>query len=181
MYILHMSKDFLSTSFHWQKSNIGSANIMQYKKEIYILFRQKFSCLFPISNWAAPAEINKNATDAKFSPIWRNRKSFCTAQFRLVISKGFYALVWIHSNYRVYLKFSDTWNELFVVNWVISKFFWGNTKWKEVSSQHYLKILMKLSKHGVSYSLKRDPSPISKITFFANLSVSPIFKKKCCL
>ena len=35
-------------------------------------------------------------------------------------------------------------------------------------------ILMKLSKLGISYSLKRDPSPISKITFYANLSVSPI-------
>ena len=36
--------------------------------------------------------------------------------------------IWPHSNfmnnnYRVYLKFSDTWNELFVVNWFISNFF----------------------------------------------------------
>ena len=45
---------------------------------------------------------------------------------------------------------------------------------KKVSSPHYLKILMKLIKHGISYNLKRDPSPISKITFYANLSVSPI-------
>ena len=77
-------------------------------------------------------------------------------------------------NYRVFLKFSYTWNELFVVNWFISNFFWGNTKWKKVSSPHYLKILMKLSKHGISYSLKRDPRSISKITFYANLRVSPI-------
>ena len=76
--------------------------------------------------------------------------------------------------YRVGRKFSDTWNVLFVVNWFISNFFWGNTKWKKVSSPHYLKILMKLIKHGISYNLKRDPSPISKITFYANLSVSPI-------
>ena len=76
--------------------------------------------------------------------------------------------------YRVVHKFSDTWNELFVVNWFISKFFWGNTKWKKASSPHYLKILMKLSKHGISYSLKRDLRLISKITFCANLSVSPI-------
>ena len=45
---------------------------------------------------------------------------------------------------------------------------------KKVSSPHYLKILMKLSKHGISYSLKRDPRSISKITFYANLRVSPI-------
>ena len=37
-----------------------------------------------------------------------------------------------------------------------------------------LKILMKLSKHGISFSLKRDPRSITKITFCANLSVSPI-------
>ena len=76
--------------------------------------------------------------------------------------------------YRVVHKFSDTWNELFVVNWFISKNFWGNTKWKKVSSPHYFKILMKLSNHGIRYSLKRDPRSISKITFYANLSVSPI-------
>ena len=76
--------------------------------------------------------------------------------------------------YRVYLKFSDAWNELFVVNWFISKLFWGNKKWKKASSPHYLKILMKLSKHGISYSLQRDSRLISKITFYANLRVSPI-------
>ena len=76
--------------------------------------------------------------------------------------------------YRVGHKFSDTWNELFVVNWFISKFFWGNTKWKKVSFPHYLKNLMKLSKHGISYSLKCNPRSISEITFWANLSVSPI-------
>ena len=76
--------------------------------------------------------------------------------------------------YRVGHKFSDTWNELLVVNWFISKFVWGNTEWKKVSSLHYLKILMKLSKKGISYSLKRDRRSISKITFYANLSVSPL-------
>ena len=45
---------------------------------------------------------------------------------------------------------SDTWNELFVVNWFISNFFWKNTKWKKVSFTQYLKILIKLSKHGIS-------------------------------
>ena len=83
------------------------------------------------------------------------------------------SMIWIVV-YRVFLKFSDTWNELFVVNWFISKFFWGNTKWKKVSSPHYLKSLMKLSKHGITYSLKCSPRSISKITFCANLSVSPI-------
>ena len=73
----------------------------------------------------------------------------------------------MHRMYRVIHKFSDTWNELFVVNWFISKMFWGNTKWKKVSSPHYLKILMKLSKHGISYSLKHW----SLI----------IFQTKCCL
>ena len=52
--------------------------------------------------------------------------------------------------------------------------FWGNTKCKNVSSPHYLKILMKLSKHGISYSLKCDPRSISKITFYANLRVRSI-------
>ena len=33
---------------------------------------------------------------------------------------------------------------------------------------------MKLSKHGISYSLQHDPRSISKITFYANLRVSPI-------
>ena len=79
--------------------------------------------------------------------------------------------------YRVYLKFSDTWKELFVVNWFISKSFWGNTKWKKVSSPHYLKILMKLSKHGISYSLKRNTRSISKITFYANLRVSQLIQR----
>ena len=31
---------------------------------------------------------------------------------------------------------------------------------------------MKLSKHSISYSLKRDPRSISKITFYANLRVT---------
>ena len=86
-------------------------------------------------------------------------------------------LNWLTTNitlYRVFLKFSYTWNELFVVNWLISKFFWGSTKWNKVSYPHYLKILMKLSKHDISYSLKRDRKSISKITFYANLRVSPI-------
>ena len=67
--------------------------------------------------------------------------------------------------YRVANKFSDTLNELFVVNCLISIFFCGNTRWKLVSSPHYLKILIKSTKHGLSYSLKRDLRPISKITF----------------
>ena len=45
---------------------------------------------------------------------------------------------------------------------------------KKIASPHYLKISMKLSKHGISYSLKRDLRLISKITFCANLSVCPI-------
>ena len=76
--------------------------------------------------------------------------------------------------YRVSHKFSYTWNELFVVNWFISTFYCENTKWKQVSYQHYLTILIILSKHGLSYSLKCEPRSISKITFYANLSVSPI-------
>ena len=79
--------------------------------------------------------------------------------------------------YRVGHKFSYTWNELFVMNWFISKNFWGNRKWKKVLSPHYLKILMKLSKNSISYSLKHDPRSIPKITFYANLRVSPIDTK----
>ena len=67
--------------------------------------------------------------------------------------------------YRASNKFSDTLNELFVVNWLISHFFCNNTKWKVVSFPHYLKILLKSTKHGLSYSLKRDWKSISKITF----------------
>ena len=44
--------------------------------------------------------------------------------------------------------------------------------WKKVSSPHYLKMLMKLSKRGISYSLKRDLRSISKITFYGNWRVS---------
>ena len=36
-----------------------------------------------------------------------------------------------------------------------------------------MKISMKLSKHGISYSLKHDLRSISKITFYANLRASP--------
>ena len=67
--------------------------------------------------------------------------------------------------YRVANKFSDTLNELFVVNWLISKSFSENTKWKKASFSHYLKILVKSINHGLSYSLKRDQKPITKITF----------------
>ena len=45
---------------------------------------------------------------------------------------------------------------------------------KKSSFPHYLKILMKLSKHGISYSLQGDMRSISKITFYANLIVDPI-------
>ena len=45
---------------------------------------------------------------------------------------------------------------------------------KKVSSPYYMNILMKSSKHGINYSLKPDPRSISKITFYANLRVSPI-------
>ena len=82
-------------------------------------------------------------------------------------------IIYCHT-YRVSHKFSYTWNELFVVNWFISKIFGGNTKWKKVSSPHYLESLMKLSEPGISYSLKRDPRSISEITFYANLRISPI-------
>ena len=51
---------------------------------------------------------------------------------------------------------------------------WGNTKWRKVSSPHYLKNLMKLNKHCISYSLKRDSRTISKMTLYANLRSSPI-------
>ena len=74
----------------------------------------------------------------------------------------------IHINEKIYRasnKFSDTLNELFVVNWLISHFFCNNTKWKVVSFPHYLKILLKSTKHGLSYSLIRDWKSISKITF----------------
>ena len=73
--------------------------------------------------------------------------------------------IFLMSLYRVSKKFSDTLNELFVVNWLISHFFCDNTKWKVVSSPHYLKILLKYTKYGLSYSLKRDWKSISKITF----------------
>ena len=43
---------------------------------------------------------------------------------------------------------------------------------KKVLFPHYLKILIKLSKHGLSNSFKRNPWSISKITFFANLRVT---------
>ena len=51
------------------------------------------------------------------------------------------------------------------MNWLISSTFCWNTKWKIVSSPHYLKILIKSTKHDLSYSLERDRKSISKITF----------------
>ena len=81
-------------------------------------------------------------------------------------------LCWSNLNYRVANKFSDTLNELFVVNCLISKIFWGNTRWNLVSSPYYQKILIKSIKHGLSYSLKRGLRSISKSTF-----VSPFWHK----
>ena len=46
-----------------------------------------------------------------------------------------------------------------------SQLYWGNAKWKYVLRPHYLKILMKLSKHGISYSLRRDPRSIIKALY----------------
>ena len=68
MYILHVHVKRLFVYFlSLKKSIIGSANIMQY-------VQKKFSCLFPISHWAAPIEMNeKKTTDATFSSIWQNR------------------------------------------------------------------------------------------------------------
>ena len=63
--------------------------------------------------------------------------------------------------YRVANKFSDTLNELFVVNSLISKFFCENSEWKLVSSSHYLN------------SLKRDLRLISKNTFVSPFDTEP--------
>ena len=76
--------------------------------------------------------------------------------------------------YRVIHKFSYTWNELFLVSWFTVTFFCENAKWKKVSYPHYLEIVIKLSKNGLSYSLKRDPKSISKITFLPIRVLSPI-------
>ena len=77
------------------------------------------------------------------------------------------------TNYRVANKFSDTLNELFVVNCLISKFFCENTRWKLVSSSHYLKLLIKSTMHGLSYSLKCDLRSISKFTFVSPFDTEP--------
>ena len=70
-------------------------------------------------------------------------------------------------------KFSDTLNQLFVVNCLISNFFCENTRWKLVSSPHNLKILIKSTKHNLSYSLKCDLRSISKITFVSPFVAEP--------
>ena len=56
-----------------------------------------------------------------------------------------------------------------MVNWLISHFFCDNTKWEVVSFPHYLKILFKSTKHGLSYSLKCDWKSIFKITFVGGI------------
>ena len=71
------------------------------------------------------------------------------------------------------LWFSDTLNELFVVNCLISRFFCENTRWKLVSSSHYLKLLIKSTMHGLSYSLKCDLRSISKFTFVSPFDTEP--------
>ena len=79
-------------------------------------------------------------------------------------------------------KFSDTLNELFVVNCLISKLFCENTRWTLVSSTHYLKNLIKSTKDGLSYSLKPDLRPISEITFVSPFDTEPwefFLQKKC--
>jgi hypothetical protein len=55
----------------------------------------------------------------------------------------------VYMLYRVGNKFSDTLNQLFLVNWFISNLFCENTKRKIVSSPHYLKILIKSTKDGL--------------------------------
>ena len=54
--------------------------------------------------------------------------------------------------YMVAKKFSDTRNELSVVN-NLSKKVCENTKWKKVAFTYYLKILIKSTKRQLSYSL----------------------------
>ena len=80
---------------------------------------------------------------------------------------------WQYSPYRVYLKFFIHLKWALCGNWFISVFS-RKCQMKKVSSPHYLKILVKSSKHGLSYSLKRDSSSIPKTTFYGNLRVNSI-------
>ena len=64
-------------------------------------------------------------------------------------------------------------------------FFLWNYKMKKVLYRHYLKIVIKFSKYGLSYSLKSDQRSIFKITHCANSSVKSYwyralsFSKNC--
>ena len=156
------SKHLVCLNFLWWQVFWGNES----KQFPHILDQRHQICQLP---WTL------NLLDCRWSNLWRRlylwySGSFCSGNYHQITVR------FLNHDplYRVGHKFSDTWNELFVVNWFISNFFWGNTKWKKVSSPHYLKILMKLSKHGISYSLKRDPRSISKITFYADLRVSPV-------
>ena len=75
--------------------------------------------------------------------------------------KNLYCWIRTFIYFRVGNKFSDTFNELFSVNWLISIFFSESTK----SSPYHLKILIKSTKIGLSYRLKRDQRSISKMKF----------------
>ena len=110
------------------------------------------TCFHPFFSWMKLNEILRNIC---YWTIFLNKMVKTFDENIVCLDKPF--------KYRVGHKFSDTWNVLFVVNWFISNFFWRNTKWKKVSCSHYVKIWMKLSKHGISYSLKHDPRSISKI------------------
>ena len=114
-----------------------------------------FEVLNGYLNWFI--SYDTNAKQGKKEKIIKDRKYFTQ------MTSFFYTVsVFIHFKWAVC-------GEL-----VHLKFFWGNTKWKKVSSPPYLKISMKLSKHGFSYSFKHDPRSISKITFYANLRLCPI-------
>ena len=60
-------------------------------------------------------------------------------------------------------------------------FFSWKYQMKKVSYPHYLKTSIKLSKHSLNYSLKSDPSSISKVILCANRVSSPVDTELCFL
>ena len=90
--------------------------------------------------------------------------------------------------YRVANKFSDTLNELFVVNCLISKIFCEHTRRKIVSYPHYLIILIKSTKQLSYPKLQTLKECELKISFFfriffllsQKLHILDNLTSKCC-
>ena len=111
----------------------------------------------------------------KMQPVFLSRICMGVLESERVGSDNFSQMIVIIKSNCTGLGISFQTLEMSCLWWTgSSQIFFEEMPNEKVSSPHYLKTLMKLGRHGISYSLKCNPRSISKISFCANLSVSPI-------